>query len=130
DRSVAAARALAIALRRGVAASDDARAAMFRSVRERAAPGETEETLVWRTLARDPWVAPWLARSLSSHRPTRRAAAAFAIELLGPGGATAETRRALAVAIDRESDPEAFRREASALVAIDEAVAPDRLATA
>jgi hypothetical protein len=77
-----------------------------------------------RGLARDRTLVAQLDAALSAADAELRAAAAFACEALGDAGACADGLRA---AMANESDAEAFRREASAALALRVEVAPEVL---
>lgn len=108
----AAALAVAAGLRRWRFALDEAsRASGFETVQR--AIGR-ERRMLARALARDPGVSAELARSLGSGDARLRAAAALGMELLGPPG----QGEALLRALKKESDPEAFRRQATAALGL------------
>lgn len=71
-------------------------------------------SLVSRALAREPSVGRHLARELGSSDPTRRAHAALGLEYLGD----VSFRHALVRSLANETDGEAFRREASAVLSL------------
>src|SRR5690606_10845584 len=111
-------RALAMALRRHHGELDAASVAEGHQVLRRGggshgAPG-WRRTLI-RALALDSEVFDTLKRGLEAREARDRAAAAFGFELLGDPGHAALLARAAA----KEREPEAFRRAASASLALD-----------
>jgi len=106
-----AALALALGVREWGDHVDDARLRrVWRLLTGPAPGGDTHRRLLLRAIARDPWVETWLVRALGSPSPARRAIAAMGIEMLGH----LEDSAPLLRTVEGETDPEAFRRAASA----------------
>lgn len=109
---VAAAVGLALLVRRFEGRVDPRQLDVARhALRAATADGPFERAIVLRALARDPFVAPWIARALSSASAARRAAAATAAELLAQSSLAGD----LAAALGHERDAEARRRLLCAL---------------
>ncbi len=110
----AALRAAAVAVRRWPGLPELARQRVWSLLEHLTGSRDVPRTLLLRALARDPWVAPWLRKALGSSRAGRRAIGALGLEVLGDRSQGAFVVKALG----SEQDPEAFRRMASAALAL------------